>query len=100
MRITNNYYDEVIYRYSRTAEALRTEESGKFDSVLASVQSRPATGQDTLLVSAAQRFSRIASGQDVLLTSTAQRFSHATDITGYDSLLRDAAKKYGAATCV
>ena len=100
MRITNNYYDEVIYRYSRTAEALRKETPAKFDAVLAATQSRPISGQDTLLASSAQRFSRTASGQDILLMSSAQRFSRRTETTGCDPLLYDAAKKYGATTCV
>jgi hypothetical protein len=97
MRITNNYYDEVIYRYSKTAEALRKESTAKFDAVLVNAQSRPLhkSGQDALLMSVAQRFSRTESGRDTLLSH-----SRRTQTTGYDALLYDAAKKYGAATCV
>ncbi|MBQ7155349.1 MAG: hypothetical protein IJR85_07350 [Synergistaceae bacterium] len=102
MRINNNYYDEVIYRYSRTAEALSNEAPGKFDALLAGigVRGQGVGVRDNLLANSAEMYSRTNSGRDTLLANAADRYSHRTETSGYDALLYDAAKKYGAVTCV
>ena len=65
MRV-NNYYDDVLHRYSRTAEALRTNRASRFDDVLLETAQRYAASQqvpaqrDTLLAFAAPRSSSLS----------------------------------------
>ena len=79
MRINNNSYtdilmrDEIILKYSRTAQTLKAEIPKSFDAVFADV--------------AAKRMIKPL-GRDTVILEAGQRFSQAKNISGhYDSVL-------------
>lgn len=88
MRVNNYDYDDLVLRYSRTAQVLK---SGKFDNVLTEAakmySQRTPTGRDEILTFTARKIS----GPDTLLIEAARAYSQAKNVSGcYDSVLRGA----------
>lgn len=75
--IDNMRRDEVMLSYSRTWQALKEHQQGKFDAVLADVARSEAKKKRTQIT-----------GRDSIIAETAQRFSQAADFHGkYDPVL-------------
>ena len=111
MRINNNFYavqDDLIVRYSRTFQALKSETSGNFDAVFADGIRQRAAKRDTLLAAEARKyFSPEPAERDTLITAETQsemskRFdamfvdkASRTDAE-HDTLLAAEAQKYSS----
>ena len=103
MRV-NNINDDVILRYSRTFQAINADRAGRFDAVLADESRRAVnTGRDTLIASAAQRYSSSGtSGRDTLIAAKAQEVSQSGQWNNYgrfDPVFRPR-KRNGDVSCV
>ena len=104
MRIdSNSYADSLIFRYSRTLQAINAGMPNRFDAVLADVNRRTQNAErDHLITETSQSFSRLreSSGRDELIADTARKLSQAVDISGrYDTVL-SAYTRNGGAVCV
>ena len=110
MRVINSSYadkltrDDLLFRYSRTAQAVNADGPKQFDAVLSEASSRQQinSGRDALLADIADVYScqNDALGRDSLLADAADMFARAKYSSGrYDPVLAVSARN-GEASCV